>query len=88
MKSKKLSDDLVCLHIGKSGLTEGVYKEIIMLLEKRGMIKVKILKSATDDRKAFAKDLAMKTESVLERMIGSVCLLRKISLKASKNKKV
>ena len=73
MKSK----DLVCIHIGKNRLNEGVYKEIVMLLEKNGLIKVKILKSATNDRKAFAKELALKTGSILEKMTGSVCVLRR-----------
>ena len=76
-----MKEEITVVNIGKNGLTESVYKEVTFLLEKKGRIKVKILKSATDDRKAFAKEIAEKTDSVLENLIGFVCTLRKRGLK-------
>jgi len=65
------------LRIGKSGLTDGVLKEIEKQLKKRKLIKIKFLKSALDgkNRKEFAKEIATKTRSELIDQVGFVIVL-------------
>ena len=67
------------LQIGKNGLTEHVLKEIELTLKKRKTIKLKMLKSFVQDRdrKELAKDIAMKTGSKLEQVVGFTFVLHK-----------
>lgn len=67
------------VRIGKSGLTEGVVKEIIRQLDKKGMIKIKCLKSfiSRKDKKAIAAELAEKTGSEIIHQVGFVIVLHK-----------
>ena len=60
--------------IGKSGLTEGVIKELKRQLKVRKLIKVKFLKAALEGKKKkeFAKEIAMLTESELIHQVGFV----------------
>lgn len=64
------------VRIGKSGLTAGVLEEIRNQLKLHHMIKIKLLKSAeTEDRKAFAAEIAEKTNSELIMLIGGSFVL-------------
>ena len=65
--------------IGKSGLTEGVVKEITRQLKKKKLVKIKFLKSALEgkNKKEFAKDIASKTDSELIQQVGFVIVLYK-----------
>lgn len=65
------------LRIGKSGLTESVIEEIKKQLQKKKLIKIKILKSALEDKdkKELAKEIAQKTDSDLIHQVGFVIVL-------------
>lgn len=65
--------------VGKSGLTQSVIEETKKQLRKRGLVKVKLLKSAleTGNRKELSKELAEKTDSVLVDQVGFVAVLYK-----------
>lgn len=65
------------LRIGKNGLNEGTVKEIKKMLEKRKLVKIKMLKTFAEDRKKAAKDIADKTDSVLVDSVGFVVVLGK-----------
>lgn len=67
------------LRIGKSGLTQGVIEEINKQLQKKKLIKIKILKSALEgvDREELAKEISEKTYSSLIQQVGFVIVLYK-----------
>jgi len=71
----------VAINIGKKGITEGVVKEINMLLEKKGVVKVKLLKnfrnSVNKDRKELAKEIASKVDGELVDLRGFVLTFKK-----------
>ncbi len=73
----RMEKDLLCVNIGKKGLSESVVAEIRMLLEKKRLIKVRFLKSAGSDRKGLVEKLGDLTGGVVERSTGFVCVLRK-----------
>ncbi|MFC1800893.1 YhbY family RNA-binding protein [Nanoarchaeota archaeon] len=64
------------LQIGKSGLTDSVIQEIIKILKKKKLIKIKLLSSA-GDRKKLADEIVSKTGAVLIRSVGRVVVLFK-----------
>ena len=68
-----------CARIGKNGLNPGMLKQLYQLLEKRAMIKVKLLKSSFvgNEKKKFIEELVMKTQSQLVDSIGNVVVLYK-----------
>ena len=61
---------------GKNGLTEQVIKEIQKQLNKKKLIKIKLLKSV-ENRKELAKEIAEKTNSILIEAVGFVVVLYK-----------
>ena len=63
--------------IGKNGLTEGAIKEIDKILEKRNLIKIKLLMPSYigRDKKGIVKELVMKTRSQLVDSVGSVVVI-------------
>ena len=65
------------IRIGKNDLSERAISEIDKAMEKRGLIKIKLLKSSFlgRDRKEFVKELVMKTRSQLVGSIGSVVVI-------------
>lgn len=67
------------VRIGKSGLTEGIIKEIIKQLDRKKTVKIKCLKSfiADKDKKEVAEELARKTNSELTSRIGFTVVLHK-----------
>lgn len=70
----------VVVRIGKAGITESVIAEITKQLKKRTVIKVKFLPghATGKDKKAFAHELAMKTNSRLVHQAGFVVVLERI----------
>ena len=64
------------LQIGKSGATDSVIEEIIKILKKKKLIKIKLLPSA-GDRKKLADEIVSKTGAVLVRSVGRVVVLHK-----------
>ncbi|MFC1691198.1 YhbY family RNA-binding protein, partial [Nanoarchaeota archaeon] len=65
------------VRIGKNGLTPAIIDEIKNQLRKRKIIKIKILKSALQQKtkKEFSDEIAEKTGSNLLKLIGSVIIL-------------
>ncbi|RLE39330.1 RNA-binding protein [Candidatus Woesearchaeota archaeon] len=59
--------------IGKNGLTDAVVKEIIKQLNKKKLVKVKLLKAAfvQTDKKDLVEDILKKTKAVLVDVTGS-----------------
>lgn len=78
LKAKAIALEPV-VRIGKSGLTDSVIGEIKKHLEKKKMIKVKMLKSfaGARDRKELAEEIAEKTGSSVIHMVGFVVVLLK-----------
>ncbi len=64
------------LRIGKNGLTEHVLNELIKLLKKKKLIKIKLLKSAVNkNKKELINNLVEKTDSELIEAVGNVIVL-------------
>ncbi len=81
MPNKKLKQKAKSLEpsirIGKSGLTESIIDEIKIHLKNKKLVKVKLLKSSIHgkDKKAVAKELAEKTNSILVDRVGFIVVL-------------
>lgn len=71
------------LRIGKNGLTEAVLSEVTMHLKKRGLIKIKMLRSALEEKskKELARALAAAVHAELVDVTGLVVVLYKKSTK-------
>lgn len=76
---RKLSHEQPTVWIGKSGVSHGLVKEIEKQLEKREMIKVKILRSALEEEEAerIASRTAEQTQALLAEVRGHTFLLYK-----------
>lgn len=78
LRSKaKLLEPLI--RIGKNGLTQGAVKEIIQMLKKKTIVKIKLLKAFTHgkDKKEIVKEITEKTNSILIQQIGNIITLNK-----------
>ena len=65
--------DVVTINVGKKGLTENLINEINLQLEKRGIVKVKMLRSfRTKDKKELAQEIASKVKGKLVDFRGFV----------------
>ena len=66
----------MAFQVGKSGITEGVVKELLAWLEREPLVKVKLLKGAREDgdTKALAADLAAKAGVTLVEVRGHTAL--------------
>ncbi|MFQ6072573.1 MAG: YhbY family RNA-binding protein [Methanosarcinales archaeon] len=75
-KSNKLESTI---HIGKYGINNAVISELTKQLKKQKLIKIKILKTATEniDRNTLAKQLAELTNSNIIDIRGSTAVLYK-----------
>lgn len=75
-KAKSLEPSI---RIGKSGLTESIIDEIKIHLKNKKLVKVKLLKSSIQgkDKKAVARELAEKTNSILVDRVGFIVVLYK-----------
>lgn len=69
----------VSFQVGKSGVTDGVVKELVTWLEREPLVKVRLLKSATGeaDTQSVAADLAARAEAVLVEVRGHTALFYK-----------
>jgi len=76
---RELSAEKPTIWVGKEGATPRIVNEISRQLEKREMVKVKILKSALKDEEAkiVASKIAEQTESALIEVRGHTLLLYK-----------
>jgi len=83
LNNKKLKEKAKTLEpvirIGKNGLTESTIKEIKKQLNKKNLIKVKLLRAFISDKnkKDIAKEIAQKTNSQLIDLVGFVVVLYK-----------
>jgi RNA-binding protein len=61
--------DVVTINVGKNGVTESLINEINFLLEKRGAVKVRMLRnfreSSGKDKKELAREIASKVKGRL-----------------------
>ncbi len=67
------------IRIGKNGLTENTIKEIKKQLNKKKLIKVKLLRAFINDqdKKLVANKIAEETNSMLVDVVGFVIVLYK-----------
>jgi RNA-binding protein len=74
---RRLSGEKPTIWIGKSGVSQELAKEIEKQLEKREMVKIKILKSAleADETKEIASKIAEQTEASLVEIRGHTFML-------------
>ena len=73
-------DKVVTINAGKKGITENLINEVNLLLEKHGVVKVKMLKSLRSgrDKKEIANEIASKVKGELVDFRGFVLTFRKI----------
>lgn len=65
------------LQVGKAGLTEAVVAEIEARLKRDRLLKIRLLRSATEsgDRKEIGKELAERAHAVLVEVRGNTVVL-------------
>lgn len=76
---RELSAEKPTIWVGKEGATPKIVNEVSRQLEKREMVKVRILKSALreEEAKNLASKIAERTESTLIEVRGHTLLLYK-----------
>lgn len=76
---RKMEAEKPTILIGKNGVTPETVEEISKQLDKRKMVKVKLLKSALKDKKAkhVAEKIAQQTEAALIDVRGHTFVLHK-----------
>ena len=70
------------VNIGKAGLTDEVVKQVKIVLQRKKLIKIKLLRTYTDSvenktTRMLAKELAEKTNGLLIDVVGLVVVLAK-----------
>ena len=68
------------MSVGKNGITAGTIIQLDKELERRGLVKVKLLRAflgETVDRKEAAAELAMKGRAKLVQVVGNVVVLHR-----------
>jgi len=67
------------IRIGKAGITENVVKQIITMIRKKRVIKVRFLPSAIhDNKKELVKELAERTKTRIVHKVGFIAVLERI----------
>jgi RNA-binding protein len=67
------------IRIGKAGITENVVKQIITMIRKKRVIKVRFLPSAIKgDKRELVKKLAELTRTKIVHKVGFVVVLERI----------
>jgi RNA-binding protein len=76
---RRLSEERPTIWIGKNGASQESIKEIEKQLEKKEMVKIKILQSALDGKEAkeIASKIAEQTEASLVEVRGHTFMLYK-----------
>jgi len=75
---RKVSHDMTPLvRVGKEGFSENIVKSILDAIEKRELIKVKILQNAEVDKKELAAELAEKSGCEVAGITGRIIVLYK-----------
>ena len=65
------------INIGKSGLTEGVKKEIIARAKAKGLIRIKVLKSKKDDFDKILSEVSNLPKTEVIKTIGFTVVLKR-----------
>ena len=75
-RAKKLEP---VVRIGKSGLSESLVQEIKKVLDKRKLIKIKLLQSSIDnaDKDKLIEEIVAKTQSELIESVGNMVVIHK-----------
>ncbi len=78
-RGKVRKKDVVTVNVGKKGLTESLINEINLQLEKRGVVKVKMLRSfrGDADRRELARMIEERVDGELVDLRGFVLTLKK-----------
>jgi len=78
-RNERSRSEVVTVRIGKKGVTEPLILEISKNLRKKGIVKVKILKTGLGGRKArdIAEEVAKATDSKIIQIRGHTFTLRK-----------
>jgi len=63
------------IHVGKDGITDSLIDEVKLQMKTRKVVKVKLLPSAGEDKKALAKDIAERSNGTLVDVRGSIATL-------------
>lgn len=63
------------VHVGKDGLKDSIYEEVIAQLKKNRLIKIKILSNVDSETDDIANTIAETTGSVIVDIRGSVVTL-------------
>lgn len=76
---RELSAERPTVRVGKEGATPQIMEEVSRQLDKKGMVKVKILKSALKEgeAKSVASKIARQTDSTLIEVRGHTLMLYK-----------
>ena len=76
---RRLSEEKPTIQIGKNGVSQKLVEEIEKQLEKKEMVKIKILQSALDEKGAreIASKIAEQTEASLVEVRGHTFILYK-----------
>jgi RNA-binding protein len=72
------------IHVGKDGVDEGLIQEVELQLKTRKVVKIRLLPSASEDKKGTAQLIAEKANAELIDVRGSVVLLCEKAFMAGK----
>ncbi len=77
-----MSDGIVTLNVGKKGINDNLIMEINNLLEKRRVVRIKMLKNFRQeisgaDRKRLAEEIAKKVDGELVDLRGFVLTFKR-----------
>ena len=68
---RRANDISPTVHVGKDGLDQGVFDEIVNQLKKNRLIKVKVLSNSDDDAKGAAESIEEATGAIAVDVRGS-----------------
>jgi len=74
---------VITINVGKKGINENLIKEINLLLEKKGIVKVRMLRNFRNsfeedvDRKVIAREIEEKVEGRLVDLRGFVMIFER-----------
>ncbi len=73
-----MKDGVITINVGKKGINDNLIKEINLLLEKKGIVKVRMLRNFRNsfegevDRKVIAREIEKKVDGKLVDLRGFV----------------
>jgi len=72
MSGRRKEREEVVINVGKKGVTEGLINEINMLIEKRGRVKVRMLRNFREMGEAEGKDKKMLAQEISSKVKGKL----------------